>query len=72
MAQYAVSAPATFEISALVSVCGLLVVAALTKGGYSLWAAGGMICLYVLYSAVRGTVPKTRYESGFWPLGHRG
>jgi hypothetical protein len=72
MAQYAVSAPATFEIPALVSVCGLLVVAALTKGGYPLWAASGMICLYVLYSALRGTVSKTWHESGFWLLGHHG
>jgi hypothetical protein len=43
------SAPTNFEIPALVSVCGLLVVTALTKGGYPLLAASGMICLYVLY-----------------------
>jgi hypothetical protein len=41
--------------SMLVSVAGVLVVAAATKGGYPLWAIGGMAFLYVLYLAVRCT-----------------
>ena len=53
MAQYATNAPTNFEVPAPVSVCGLLVVAALTKGGHPHWAIGGMISVYVLYLAVQ-------------------
>lgn len=52
MARYATNAPNNFEVPASVSVCGLLIVAALTKGGHPQWAIGGMIFLYVLYLAV--------------------
>ena len=42
-----------FEAPAPVCVCGLLVVAALTKGGHFHWAIGGMISAYLLYLAVQ-------------------
>jgi hypothetical protein len=35
------------------SQCGLLIVAALTKGSHPQWAIGGMIFLYVLYLAAQ-------------------
>jgi hypothetical protein len=53
MARYATNAPINFEAPASVSVCGLLIAAALTKGGHPQWAIGGMIFLYVLYLPVR-------------------
>ena len=43
MAQNEANAPTDFEAPAPVCVCGLLVVAALTKGGHPHWAIGGMI-----------------------------
>ena len=42
-----------FEVPAPVCVCGLLVVAALTKVGHPHWAIGGMISVYVLYLAMQ-------------------
>ena len=53
MARYATNAPINFEVPAPVSVCGLLIVAALTKGSHPQWAIGGMIFLYVLYLAAQ-------------------
>jgi hypothetical protein len=55
MAPYFLGFPTDFGIPAPVSVAGVLVVAAATKGGYPLWAIGGMIFFYVLYLAVRCT-----------------
>jgi hypothetical protein len=64
MARYATNAPINFEVPAPVSVCGLLIVAALTKGSHPQWAIGGMIFLYVLYLAAQcakhGAVLPTR------------
>jgi hypothetical protein len=45
--------PTNFEVPAPVCVCGLLVVAALTKVGHPHWAIGGMISVYVLYLAMQ-------------------
>jgi hypothetical protein len=42
-----------FEVPAPVSVCGLLVIAALTKGGHPEWAITALIPLYVLYLATQ-------------------
>jgi hypothetical protein len=53
MAQNEANAPTDFEAPAPVCVCGLLVVAALTKGGHPHWAIGGMIFAYVLYLAMQ-------------------
>jgi hypothetical protein len=53
MAQNEANAPTDFEAPAPVCVCGLLVVAALTKGGHFHWAIGGMISAYLLYLAVQ-------------------
>jgi len=46
-------APLSLELPAPVCVCGLLVVAALTKGGHSQSAIGGMMFLYLLYLAAQ-------------------
>jgi hypothetical protein len=53
MAQNEANAPTDFEAPAPVCVCGLLVVATLTKGGHPHWAIGGMIFAYVLYLAMQ-------------------
>ena len=53
MAKDEASAPTNFEPPAPVCVCGLLVVAALTKGGHPHWGIGGMISAYVFYLAVQ-------------------
>jgi hypothetical protein len=58
MARYSLSLPTDFELPALISVGGLLVAITLTKGGYALWAVGGMVFLY--WASSRGTVVKTR------------
>ncbi len=55
MAPYSLGFPTNLDVPALVSVAGVLVVAAATKGGYPLWSLGGMIFLYVLFLAVRFT-----------------
>lgn len=55
MAPHSLGFPTDFDVPALVSVAGVLVVAAATKGGYPLWAIGGMIVLYVLYLAYGAT-----------------
>ena len=55
MAQNEANAPTDFEAPAPVCVCGLLVVAALTKGGHPHLAVGGMIFAYVLYLAMQYT-----------------
>jgi hypothetical protein len=55
MAPYSLRFPTNFDVPAHVSVAGILVVAAATKGGYPLWSLGGMIFLYVLCLAVRCT-----------------
>ena len=55
MAPYSLRFPANFDVPAHVSVAGVLVVAAATKGGYPLWSLGGMFFLYVLCLAVRCT-----------------
>ena len=53
MVQNEANAPTNFEAPAPVCVCGLLVVAALTKVGHPHWAIGGMISVYVLYLAMQ-------------------
>jgi hypothetical protein len=53
MAQNEANVPTNFEVPAPVCVCGLLVVAALTKGGHPHLAIGGMISVYVLYLAMQ-------------------
>ena len=53
MVQNEANVPTNFEAPAPVCVCGLLVVAALTKGGHPHWAIGGMISAYVLYLAMQ-------------------
>jgi hypothetical protein len=53
MAQNEANAPTDFEAPAPVCVCGLLVVAALTKVGHPHWAIGGMISVYALYLAMQ-------------------
>jgi hypothetical protein len=53
MAKDEASAPNNFEAPAPVCVCGLLVVAALTKGGHPHWGIGGMISAYVFYLALQ-------------------
>ena len=55
MAPYSLGFPTNLDVPALVSVAGLLVVAAATKGGYPLWSLGGMIFLYVLWLGGAGT-----------------
>jgi hypothetical protein len=53
MARYSLSLPTDFDVPALLSVGGLLVAITLTKGGYALWAAGGMVSLYGLHLAAQ-------------------
>ena len=53
MAKDEASTPTNFESPAPVCVCGLLVVAALTKGGHPHWGIGGMISAYVFYMALQ-------------------
>jgi hypothetical protein len=53
MAKDEASAPTNFEAPAPVCVCGLLVVAALTKGGHPHWGIGGMISAYLFYLALQ-------------------
>jgi hypothetical protein len=53
MVQNEANVPTNFEVPAPVCVCGLLVVAALTKVGHPHWAIGGMISVYVLYLAMQ-------------------
>jgi hypothetical protein len=53
MVQNEANVPTNFEVPAPVCVCGLLVVAALTKVGHPHWAIGGMISVYVLYLAIQ-------------------
>jgi hypothetical protein len=53
MAQNEANAPTDFEAPAPVCVCGLLVAAALAKGGHPHWAIGGMASACVLYLAVQ-------------------
>jgi hypothetical protein len=68
MAPYSLGVPTDFDVPALVSVAGVLVVAAATKGGYPLWAIGGMTFLYVLYLAYG---VRTCHELVSSPLGGR-
>ena len=49
VARSAAHAPFSLELPAPMCVCGLLVVAALTKGGLSQPAIGGMVFFYLLY-----------------------
>ena len=60
MARYSLSLPTDFEVPALLSVGGLLVAIALTKGGYALWAVGGMVFLYGLHLATQCLKPGAR------------
>ena len=60
MARYSLSLPTDFEVPALLSVGGLLVAIALAKGGYELWAVGGMVFLYGLHLATQCLKPGTR------------
>jgi hypothetical protein len=53
MAKDEASAATNFEAPAPVCVCGLLIVAALTKGGHPHWGIGGMISAYILYLAMQ-------------------
>jgi hypothetical protein len=53
MAPYSPGFRTDFDVPALASVTGVLVIAAATKGGYPLWATGAVIFLYVLLLAVR-------------------
>lgn len=55
LAPYSPGSPIDFDVPALVAVAGVLVIAAATKGGYLLWAVGGMALLYVLSLAIRRT-----------------
>jgi hypothetical protein len=60
MARYSLGLPTDFEVPALLSVGGLLVAITLAKGGYELWAAGGMVFLYGLYLATQCLKPGAR------------
>jgi hypothetical protein len=60
MARYSLSLPTDFEVPALLSVGGLLVAITLAKGGYELWAVGGMVFLYGLHLAAQCLKPGTR------------
>ena len=42
-----------FEIPAPMAVCGLLLIAALTKGGHPEWALAALAPFYFLYMATR-------------------
>src|SRR5262245_38427456 len=53
MAQNDANAPTNFDAPAPVCVCGLLVVAALTKVGHPHWGIVGMISAYVCYLALQ-------------------
>ena len=53
MARSATPAAISLEVPAPVCVCGLLAVAALTKGGHPEWAIGGTMFLYALYLAAQ-------------------
>jgi hypothetical protein len=53
MARYSLSLPTDFEVPALLLVGGLLVAITLAKGGYELWAVGGMGLLYGFYLAAQ-------------------
>ena len=53
LAPYSPGSPTDFDVPALVAVAGVLVIAAATKGGYPLWAIGGMVFLYVLSLAIQ-------------------
>jgi hypothetical protein len=54
MIRYFKNSHADFDVPAPLAVCGVLLAAALTKGGHSGWAIGGLICLYILYLAIPG------------------
>jgi hypothetical protein len=60
MARYSLSLPTDFEVPAVLSVGGLLVAIALAKGGYELWAVGGMVFLYGLHLAAQCLKPSAR------------
>jgi hypothetical protein len=53
MARYSLNFPTDYEVPALLSVSGLLIAITLAKGGYALWAIGGMLFLYMLCLAVQ-------------------
>jgi hypothetical protein len=53
LAQNDANAPTNFDAPAPVCVCGLLIVAALAKGGHPHWGIGGMISAYVFYLALQ-------------------
>jgi hypothetical protein len=69
MARYSLSLPTDFEVPALLSLGGLLVAITLTKGGYALWAVGGMV--FRLRALSHGTVLKTQSELHPCPLDRR-
>jgi hypothetical protein len=58
MARYSLSLPTDFEVPALLLVGGLLVAITLTKGGYALWAVGGVVFLYGLYLTAQCLRPR--------------
>jgi hypothetical protein len=53
MGRYSLSLPTDHKVPALLSVSGILIAITLAKGGYGLWAIGGMLFLYLLYLAVQ-------------------
>jgi hypothetical protein len=67
MSRYSKNRQVNFEIPAPVAVCGVLLAAALTKGGHSGWAIGGLICLYTLYLTMQYS--KRGADVGELPLG---
>ena len=52
MIRYFKNSHADFDVPAPLAVCAVLLAAALTKGGHSGWAIGGLFCLYILYLAI--------------------
>jgi hypothetical protein len=52
MIRYLKQSQVDFDVPAPVAACGVLLAAALTKGGHSEWAVGGLLGLYVLHLAI--------------------
>ena len=58
MFRYLRNVQVSLDVPAPVAVCGVLFVAALTKGGHPEWGVGGVLALYVLcalYVAIRNS-----------------
>jgi hypothetical protein len=52
MIRYLKKSQVDFDVPAPVAVCGVLLAAALTKGGHSEWAVLALLGLYVLHLAI--------------------